>query len=87
MEQAESTDEDQGRVKLMNPVAWILSACLIWAIIIVPLTMAFFYMLKISPKLFSLPNQYSAVFGLILGLIISFVVGYFYSNRARKNVE
>ena len=87
MEEAESTEKDKGDVKLMSPISWILTASLVWAIIIVPITMALLYMFRISARLFSLPNQYSAVFGLIIGILISFGVGYYYSHRARRNVE
>ena len=84
-ESAEITDK--GEKRLLSPATWIIVASLVWSILIVPISVAVFYMFKISYRLFELPSQYSVVMGLGIGIIISIIVGVIYSNIARKHVE
>jgi hypothetical protein len=73
--------------KILSPGTWFLYSFILWSIVIVPLTMAAFFIFEISLKLFDLGNQYSAFWGLVLGLIISAIVSLIYSKRARDAAE
>ncbi len=84
----DNTKEQDGAGRsILSPKTWFLLSFTIWSIVIVPITMGAFYILRISNILFDLENQYSALFGLIFGLIISLVVGYIYAGKARKLAE
>ena len=78
---------DAGERKILNPATWLLYSTALFAIILVPLTTGFLYMIRISALLFNEKNEYSVIAGIILGVILSLIAGYIYSNMARKHVE
>lgn len=82
-----ANNTDKAEKRLLSPATWIITSSLIWAIFIVPIFVAVFYMFKISYKLFELPSQYSVIMGIVLGIILSIIAGVIYSNYARKHVE
>ena len=49
--------------------------------------MGAFYILEVFPRFTDKGNEYSALTGMIVGLIAAAIVGYIYSNRARKHAE
>jgi drug/metabolite transporter (DMT)-like permease len=73
--------------KILSPGTWFFYSFILWSVIIVPLSMGAFFILEVFPNLFEMGNQYSAMVGLFVGVVISAVVGYFYSIRARDNAE
>ena len=82
-----NTDSQGSKREILNPGTWFFTSFILWSIIIVPFSIGAFYILNIFPRFTELGNQYSAVAGLAVGLIISAIVGYFYSARARKHME
>lgn len=73
--------------KILSPGTWFLYSIILWSMIIIPISMAAFFILNIFPNLFDMGNQYSAVVGLFVGIVVSVIVGYIYSNMARKHAE
>ena len=86
---AEGVNEMSGKTerKILSPGTWFLYSFILWSIVIVPLSMAAFFIFEIFMKLFDLGNQYSALAGLILGIILAVIVSFFYSKRARDAAE
>lgn len=72
---------------LLTPVQWWLSASALLGLVIVPATIGAFYIFELAKLFFKQPLQYSAVYGLVLGVCLSLAAGYFYSGIARKRVE
>ena len=87
MAENEPKETQKGERRILSPGTWFLLSFLLWSIVLVPITMGAFFILRISVRVFELENQYSAVFGLGVGLVLAAVVGYFYSNRARQRAE
>ena len=83
----DSKKPEKGGRKILSPGTWYMLSFLIWSVILVPITMGAFFILRISVRIADLENQYSALFGLIFGLILSGIVGFFYAQRARKHAE
>jgi len=79
-------DVQTGR-RILSPAQWWLSASAMFSLVIVPITVGIFYIMKVSKTLFDLPPQYSPPFGLLVGLALSLALGYFYSGMARKHAE
>jgi hypothetical protein len=77
----------KGERKILSPGTWFLYSFLLWSIVIIPLLMGAFYIIELFPRFTDLGNEYSAMLGLFIGLAISAIVSYFYSNRARKHAE
>jgi hypothetical protein len=77
----------KGERKILSPGTWFLYGFILWSVVIIPLMMGAFYILEPFPRYTDLGNEYSALLGLILGLIAAAIVGYIYSNRARKHAE
>ncbi len=74
--------------KLIRSGVWFFYSSILWSIIVVPLVIALFFMLGLAPKLMDKGTpEMSVAMGLIVGLLISLSIGYFYSKAARKNVE
>ncbi|MBN1539043.1 MAG: hypothetical protein JW939_02780 [Candidatus Thermoplasmatota archaeon] len=71
----------------LGPMNSFFISFLLWSILILPVSMGAFFMLEVCYKYMGLGNQYSVLMGLIVGLIISGVVGYIYSIRALKHME
>jgi len=71
----------------LGPKTSFFISFLFWSIVIVPISMGALFMLNIFPRFTKLGNQYSALLGLIVGLVLSLIVGYIYSLRARKHAE
>ncbi|MDG6225136.1 MAG: hypothetical protein QCI82_06450 [Candidatus Thermoplasmatota archaeon] len=72
---------------LLTPMQLWLSASSMLALIIVPASIGMFYIFELAKHLFKQPLQYSAVYGLIFGIVLSLIAGYFYSRIARKRIE
>ena len=83
----DKTAKDTKGDNQLGPRSSFFISFLIWSVVIVPLSMGLFFMLEIFPRFTDLGNQYSVVLGLFIGLVISAVAGYFYSLRARKQIE
>ena len=83
----EKRAQDNEKRKILSPGTWFMLSFILWSVIIVPLSIGVFYILKISKNVFDLEIQYSVVFGLIFGLIASAIVGYIYAGKARKQAE
>jgi hypothetical protein len=77
----------KGERKILSPGTWFFYSFILWSIVIVPIAIGAFYILEVFPRLTDLGNQYSAVLGLFIGIFAAAIVGYFYSNRARKHAE
>ena len=73
--------------RILSPLQWWLSASAIFAFVLVPLTIAAFYMLNITKRVADYPIQYNPFVGIVVGIILSLVIGYFYSGIARKHAE
>jgi len=71
---------------LLSPLKWWISATILWSILIIPITVAVFYMLYLAPRLFQLPNEFSPLFGIGVGLALSCIVGFLYSRAGMKRV-
>jgi amino acid transporter len=84
MDQAPEATEKK---KILSPLQWWLSASAMFALAIVPITVGLFYMLNLTKRLFDQPLQYNPLLGLIIGLLLSLLAGYFYSGIARKHAE
>lgn len=78
---------EKDRRKMLKPGVWLLYSTALFGMILVPVSTAALYILKLFPKLFQLKNEYSVVAGIGLGLVLSLIAGYLYSNMARKHVE
>jgi len=87
MAENEPKEAPKGERRILSPGTWFLLGFLLWSVILVPVTMGVFFILKVSLRVFDLQNQYSAVFGLAVGLVLAAVAGYFYSSQARKRAE
>jgi hypothetical protein len=87
MAENEPKETQKGERRILSPGTWFFLSFLLWSIVLVPITMGAFFILRISVRIADLENQYSAVFGLAVGLILAAVAGYFYSSRARKRAE
>jgi hypothetical protein len=79
--------ETPEKKQILSPFQWWVSASALFALVIVPITIAAFYMLNLTHRVIDYPLQYNAVAGILIGLLISGVVGYFYSGSARKHAE
>ena len=73
--------------KILSPGSWFFYSFLLWGIVLIPLSMAAFFVLNVFPNLFDMGNQYSALVGLLVGLLLAVVVAYIYSKRARDHAE
>jgi hypothetical protein len=84
-------DQENGSVKgerkILSPGTWFFYSFILWSIVIVPLMIGAFYILEVFPRFTDLGNEYSAMVGLFLGILAAAIVGYIYSNRARKHAE
>ncbi|MEA3559431.1 MAG: hypothetical protein U9R75_09290 [Candidatus Thermoplasmatota archaeon] len=87
MAENEEQPKKKGERKILTPATWFAFSFIFWSIILIPLSVGFFYILKVSVRLFELDNNYSILFGLGVGLVLSLIVGYIYSNKARKLAE
>ncbi|MCD6383552.1 MAG: hypothetical protein J7L88_03735 [Thermoplasmata archaeon] len=56
-------------------------------IIVLPLTIGVSYILNLGNKLFNGPAEYSVLFGLGAGALLSIVLGYIYGRMAIKELE
>ena len=83
----ETETKKEGGRKILSPATWILYSAAIFGIILVPATTGFFYMIRFTETLFHVKVEYSVLIGMAVGVILSFIAGYFYSNMARKHVE
>ena len=73
--------------KILAPRTWLLYSTALFSLILVPIVTGAFYMLKISVRLFSAKPEYSVIAGILIGILLSFVAGFFYSNNARKHAD
>ena len=73
--------------KILSPTTWLLYSTALFAIVLVPLATGAFYMVRFSSRFFDEKVEYSVIAGMVLGLLLSFAAGLFYSNMARKHVE
>jgi hypothetical protein len=87
MTENEEQPKKKGERKILSPATWFAFSFIFWSIILTPLSIGLFYILKVSHRLFELDNNYSILYGLVTGLILSLIVGYLYSNKARKLAE
>ena len=87
MKMTEEQPKNKGERKILSPATWFVFSFIFWSAIIIPLSIGLFYILKVSVRLFELDNNYSILYGLAFGLVLSLIVGYLYSNKARKLAE
>ena len=87
MAEDQENNATKGERKILSPGTWFFYSFILWSIVIIPLMMGAFYILEIFPRFTDLGNEYSAMLGLFLGIIAAAIVGYIYSNRARKHAE
>ena len=74
--------------KLIRSGVWFFYSMLLWSILIIPVVVAFFFMFDVAPKLLENGTpEWSVSLGLIVGILISLGISYFYSRAAIKNVE
>ena len=76
-----------GERRILSPGTWFFYSFILWSIVILPFTIGVFYILEVFPRFTDLGNEYSAMTGIFVGLFIAVIVGYIYSNRARKHAE
>jgi inner membrane protein involved in colicin E2 resistance len=79
--------ENTEKKSILSPLQWWLSASAVFALVIVPLTVAAFYMLNITKRVADYPIQYNPIVGIVVGIVLSLAIGYFYSGVARKHAE
>ncbi len=83
---SEQTPKKDG--KLIRSGVWFFYSMVLWSILVIPVIVAFFYMFDVASKL---PGngtpEMSVAIGLIVGILISLGISYFYSRAAIKNVE
>jgi len=79
-----STDKEQ--TKLLSPMTWFIYSSALLALIVVPTSVAVFYMFRISEK-FDLLLQNSVLMGLGAGIILSLVLGFAYSRWAMVKAQ
>ena len=86
---AEVADNGTGKSerKILSPGTWFFYSFILWSVVLIPLSMAAFFILEVFQKLFEMGNQYSAVAGLFVGLILALIVSFIYSKRARDAAE
>ena len=83
---SEQTPKKDG--KLIRSGVWFFYSMILWSILVIPVVVAFFYMFDLAPKLLDKGTpELSVTFGLIVGILISLGIAYFYSRAAMKNVE
>ncbi len=73
--------------KILSPGSWFFYSFILWSIVIIPLSIAVFFILNVFPNLFDMGNQYSALVGLLVGIVLSLIVSFIYSKRARERAE
>jgi xanthine/uracil permease len=86
-EPMESDSEKKGERKILSQTTWLLYSAALFAIVLVPAFTGLFYMIRFTESLFQEKVEYSVLIGMAVGIILSLVAGYFYSNMARKHVE
>lgn len=87
MEDTEKAASDQGSRKILSPTKWLILSITLWGVVIIPLSIAAFYIYEVAIKLFDQGNQYSVLYGFFVGFVITLVVAYVYAARARKIAE
>ncbi|MFO8051236.1 MAG: hypothetical protein R6V01_05995 [Thermoplasmatota archaeon] len=87
MSNGEDTTEEKGGRKILSPATWFALSFVFWSVVILPLSIGAFYILKVSNRLFDVDNNYSILMGIAAGLILSVIIGYVYSDKARKLAE
>jgi hypothetical protein len=80
-------DQNPEKKHILSPLQWWLSASAILAFVLVPMTVATFYMLNITKRVADYPIQYNPIVGIVVGILLSLAAGYFYSGVARKLAE
>ena len=74
--------------KLIRSGVWFFYSMILWSILVIPVVVAFFFMFDFAPKLFDNGTpEMSVLLGIIVGILISLGISYFYSRAAIKNVE
>lgn len=79
-------EKKEGR-KILSPAKWFALSFVFWSAILIPLSIGASYILKVSNRLFELDNNYSILYGLAFGIVLSLIVGYIYSSKARNLAE
>ncbi|MFW3145521.1 MAG: hypothetical protein ACMUIE_01760 [Thermoplasmatota archaeon] len=87
MDDTEKVPGNEGSRKILNPATWLILSIMLWGLVIIPLSIAAFYIFEVAIKLFDQGNQYSVLYGSFVGLILTIIVAYFYASRARKIAE
>lgn len=82
-----SDEKNEGKRKILDPATWLLYSTALFAIVLVPLSTGFFYIIRFTETLFQQKVEYSVLIGIFVGIMLSFAAGYFYSNLARKHAE
>ncbi|MCK5772768.1 MAG: hypothetical protein KAH57_03185 [Thermoplasmata archaeon] len=83
---SEQTPKKDG--KLIRSGVWFFYSMLLWSILVIPAVVALFFMFDLAPKLLENGTpEMSVSIGLIVGILISLGISYFYSRAAIKNVE
>ncbi len=86
MKRSEQTREKDG--KLIRSGVWFFYSSILWSIPVIPIVVALFFMFDLAPKLMDKGTpEISVAIGLIVGILISIGIGYFYAKAAIKNVE
>lgn len=77
-----------GQKKLiLTTLQWWFSASALLSMVIVPLVVGVFYILELAYRIFNQPAQYSVLYGLMIGIVLSLLAGYWYAGMAKRRVE
>ena len=77
---AKSSDE------MLTPRSVYFYSILLMLIILLPFAIGVSYVLKLGPKLFSGPAEYSVLFGFGVGVLLSLLAGFLYGRVAIKEM-
>lgn len=77
---------DPGGEKL-TPWSVYFYSTILMLMILLPFAIGGSYVLRVGPRLFSGPAEYSVLFGLGVGILISLIAGFIYGRAAIKEIS
>jgi len=77
---AKSSDE------MLTPRSVYLYSILLMIMVLMPFAIGISYVLRLGPRLFSGPAEYSVLFGLGVGALLSIIIGFLYGKVAIKEM-
>lgn len=72
--------------EMLTPRSVYFYSILLMLMILMPFAIGVSYVLRIGPRLFSGPAEYSVLFGLGVGVLLSLIAGFLYGRLAIKEM-